>query len=175
MLYRHIVIAILNGGFREYVLVKLGGLARPLSGIILSVCIFIVAYLLIPKIKNCVKRDYIFFGVMWFILTNLFDLSAYIKEGEGFAGLLQSYNIFTGNTWLLVVVTALIAPIIVMKIKEKRMKTEILGATALILPSHEQILSARGSTFLWLNSHSYSNCDTRDSSQPKRLTTSLPH
>lgn len=84
-----IPIAILNGGFREYVLVKLGGLARPLSGIILSVCIFIVAYLLVPKIKNCVKRDYFWFGVMWFILTNLFDLSAYIKNGEGFAGLLQ--------------------------------------------------------------------------------------
>ena len=35
-----IPIAILNGGFREYVLVKLGGLALPLSGIILSICIF---------------------------------------------------------------------------------------------------------------------------------------
>ena len=115
-----IPIAILNGGFREYVLVNLGGLARPLSGIILSIFIFIIAYLLIPKIKNCVKRDYIFFGVMWFILTNLFDLSAYIKEGEGFAGLLQSYNIFTGNTWLLVVLTVLFAPMIVIKIKENK-------------------------------------------------------
>ena len=76
-----IPIAILNGGFREYVLVNLGVLARPLSGIILSVCIFIVAYLLVPKIKNCVKRDYIIFGIMWFILTNLFDLSSYIKAG----------------------------------------------------------------------------------------------
>ena len=113
-----IPIAILNGGFREYVLVKLGGLAHPLSGIILSVCIFIVAYLLVPKIKNCVKRDYFWFGVMWFILTNLFDLSAYIKNGEGFVGLLKSYNIFTGNTWLLVVLAALSAPMIVMKTKE---------------------------------------------------------
>lgn len=59
-----IPIAILNGGFREYILVKLGVLARPLSGIILSVCIFVVAYFLVPKIKNCVKRDYIIFGVI---------------------------------------------------------------------------------------------------------------
>ena len=115
-----IPIAILNGGFREYVLVNLGVLTRPLSGIILSVCIFIVAYLLVPKIKNCVKRDYIIFGIMWFILTNLFDLSSYIKAGDGFAGLLQSYNIFTGNLWLLVVLSALFSPIIVMKIKEKK-------------------------------------------------------
>ena len=47
-----IPIATLNGGFREYVLVKLGIMARPLSGIILSICIFAVAYLLVPKIKN---------------------------------------------------------------------------------------------------------------------------
>lgn len=59
------------------ILVKLGVLARPLSGIILSVCIFAVAYFLVTKIKNCVKRDYIIFGVIWFVLTNLFDLVAF--------------------------------------------------------------------------------------------------
>lgn len=117
-----IPIAILNGGLREYVLVKLGNLALPLSGIILSLCIFVVAYLLIPKIKNCTKRDYIFFGVMWFILTNLFDLIAYINAGVGFAGLVQSYNILTGNTWLLVVLTALFSPVIVMNIIRKKLE-----------------------------------------------------
>lgn len=116
-----IPIAILNGGFREYVLmVHLEILALPLGGIILSVCIFLVAYLFVPKIKGCVKRDYILFGVMWFVLTNLFDLSSYIKSGEGFAGLLQSYNILTGNTWILVVLSALISPMLVMKIKGRK-------------------------------------------------------
>lgn len=117
-----IPIAILNGGLREYVLVKLGNLALPLSGIILSLCIFVVAYLLVPKIKNCTKKDYIFFGVMWFILTNLFDLIAYINAGVGFAGLVQSYNILTGNTWLLVVLTALFSPVIVMNIIRKKLE-----------------------------------------------------
>ena len=42
-------IAILNGVLRESVVVKLDALALPLSGIILSLCIFGVAYLLIPK------------------------------------------------------------------------------------------------------------------------------
>lgn len=115
-----IPIAILNGGFREYVLVKLGALAHPLSGIILSVCIFCVAYFLVPKIKNCVKRDYIIFGGIWFILTNLFDLVSYIKDGGGFVDLLQSYNILTGNTWLLVVLTALFAPVTVMKLRKEK-------------------------------------------------------
>ena len=47
-----IPLAIMNGGLRENILVKLGDIALPLSGIILSICIFVVAYLLIPKIKN---------------------------------------------------------------------------------------------------------------------------
>ena len=114
-----IPIAILNGGLREYVLVKLGVLARPLSGIILSICIFMVAYFLVPRIKNCTKKDYMIFGVIWFVLTNLFDLVAYIKDGGGFVDLLQSYNILTGNTWLLVVLTALFAPMTVMRIRNK--------------------------------------------------------
>ena len=114
-----IPIAILNGGFREYVLVKLGAVARPLSGIILSICIFTVAYFLVPKIKNCKKTDYYIFGIMWFVLTNLFDLVAYINDGGGFADLLWSYNILSGNTWLLVVLAALSAPTLVMKMKQK--------------------------------------------------------
>ena len=50
----------------------------------------------------------------------VFDLSPYLKDGEGFAGLLQSYNNFAGNLWLLVVLSALFSSIIVMKIKETR-------------------------------------------------------
>ena len=53
-----IPLAIINGGLRENILIKLGDIALPLSGIILSICIFVVAYLLIPKIKNCKKTDY---------------------------------------------------------------------------------------------------------------------
>ena len=115
-----IPIAILNGGFREYILVKLGVLARPLSGIILSVCIFVVAYFLVPKIKNCVKRDYIIFGVIWFILTNLFDLVVYVKDGGGFVDLINAYNFMTGNTWILVVLTTLFAPAVVVKIRNDK-------------------------------------------------------
>lgn len=55
-----IPIAILNGGFREYVLVKLGILAHPLSGIILSVCIFFCT----QNKKLCQKGLYYFLGDM---------------------------------------------------------------------------------------------------------------
>ncbi len=115
-----IPLAIINGGLRENILIKLGSIALPLSGIILSICIFIVAYLLIPKIKNCKQRDYIVFGIIWFILTNLFDLFMYISEGGGIGELLNSYNFLKGNLWILVVITTFISPIMVPKIKLKK-------------------------------------------------------
>ncbi len=121
-----IPLAILNGGLRENVLTKLGAIALPLSGIILSVCIFLISYLLIPKIKNCKSKDYIIFGIIWFILTNLFDLFMYISEGENFYNLLNSYNFTNGNLWILVVITTLISPIIVSKInKSKGVKNNV--------------------------------------------------
>ena len=110
-------LAILNGGLRENILVKLGSIALPLSGIILSICIFVVALLLIPKIKECKSKDYIIFGIIWFVLTNLFDLLMYISEGKGINELLNSYNFLNGDLWILVVITTFVSPIIVSKIK----------------------------------------------------------
>ena len=115
-----IPIAILNGGLRENVLNKLGSISLPLSGIILSICVFVIAYLLIPKIKNCTSKDYVFFGVIWFLLTNLFDLFMYISEGGGMKDLLNSYNFLNGNLWILVVITSFLSPIVVSNIKGKR-------------------------------------------------------
>lgn len=113
-----IPIAILNGVLRESVFNKLGSIALPLSGIILSICIFVMAFLLIPTIKNCKKKDYLFFGLIWFVLTNLFDLSMYISEGGGFSDLLNSYNFMSGNLWILVVLTTFVSPIVVAKLKK---------------------------------------------------------
>ena len=110
-------IAILNGGLREYVLSRLGVIAMPLNGIILSIFIFIIAYLLIPKIKNCNKLDYIIFGVMWFILTNLFDYIMIIKSGKGISQLISQYDFTNGNLWTLVVISTLTAPWCCVQIK----------------------------------------------------------
>ncbi len=114
-----IPIAILNGGFRENVLVKLGSIANPISGIILSACILAIAYALIPRIANCRKKDYILFGIMWFLLTNLFDLSMFLKAGQGFTEYLKTYDIASGNFWALVTLTTLVSPFAAAKIKHK--------------------------------------------------------
>ena len=55
-----IPVAILNGGMREYILVKAIGKewALPVSGITLSVCIFLITWLLLPRIiKLCTFKE----------------------------------------------------------------------------------------------------------------------
>ena len=113
-----IPIAILNGILREKVLITLENVALPLSGIILSISIFIVAYFFIPKINSSDKKDYIIIGIIWFILTNLFDLIMFLSDGGNLSDLLESYNFLDGNLWIIVVLTTLLSPIIVAKIKK---------------------------------------------------------
>ncbi|NLV92158.1 MAG: hypothetical protein GX030_07190 [Firmicutes bacterium] len=111
-------IAILNGVLRESVVVKLGAIALPLSGIILSLCIFGVAYLLIPKIGSCGKKEYLVFGVLWFLLTNLFDLGMILSDGGSLSDLFAAYNFLGGNLWIIVVLTTLLSPIAVARIRK---------------------------------------------------------
>ena len=63
--------AILNGGLREYVLVQAVGESRalPLSGIILSILIFLITWLLFPRIvKNCTSWESWLIGAAWVCL-----------------------------------------------------------------------------------------------------------
>ena len=112
-----IPIGILNGGLRNYITEPLfGNFARPLSGIILSIMIFIVAYCLIPKIGECKPIEYVGIGISWAILTNVFDIVVTKIENRPFSDFLEMYDITTGNLWIIVVIITLIAPSVVGKI-----------------------------------------------------------
>ena len=111
-----IPVAILNGGLREYVLVKAIGeeWALPVSGIILSVCIFLITWLLLPRmIKAFTSKDSWLIGIGWALLTIVFEFAAGLAGGSTVSELLAAYNLLSGNLWLLVLVTTLLSPIIV--------------------------------------------------------------
>ena len=78
--------AILNGGLREYVLAPAFGQkwALPASGIILSGLIFLITWLMYPRL---------------------------IKNSTRNAELLAAYNPLTGNLWLLVLAATLFSPV----------------------------------------------------------------
>ena len=113
-------LGILNGGLRIYITEPLlGRAAMPLSGIILSIAIFALSYFLIPKIGKCETKEYIFIGVAWAVLTNIFDMVITIIENRPMSDFFKMYDITTGNLWLIVVLVTLISPVMVGRIRGK--------------------------------------------------------
>ena len=107
--------AILNGGLREHVLAGAVGeqWALPLSGIILSACIFLITWLLLPRtVKALPAKDSLRIGICWAFLTIIFEFTSGLAGGSTITELLAAYNPLTGNLWLIVLVTTLLSPVI---------------------------------------------------------------
>lgn len=70
-----IPVAILNGGFRDYVLVKFlpDKCALAVSGIILSILILLVAKILLSRVKKLSRTDCLVISFAWILLTVLFE------------------------------------------------------------------------------------------------------
>jgi len=109
-------LAVLNGIFRETVLIPaLGAFAHPVSGILLTLCIFTVAYLLIPRLGKADKPTYVKMGLLWIVATLIFEILVGIVENTSPAEMLEEYNIFSGNLWLLIVIFVGFVPVITAK------------------------------------------------------------
>lgn len=110
--------AILNGGLRDYVLAKVVDAAwlLPISGFILSACIFLITWLLLPRIaKSCTFKDCWLIGICWSVLTIAFEFVSGLAGGNTMEQLLNAYNPLTGNLWLLVLMTTLLSPVAIKK------------------------------------------------------------
>ena len=109
-----IPVAILNGGLREYILVKAISekWALPVSGITLSVCIFLTTWLLLPRITRAVTiKDCWLIGICWSVLTIAFEFIIGLAGGNTTAEILNAYDPATGNLWLLVLAITLLSPV----------------------------------------------------------------
>lgn len=110
-----IPIAIANGWLRQAVLVpKLGsawGLA--LSGLVLSLGIFVAAWLAAPWYGERARRLGFAIGVFWLVLTLGFEVGITLGAPDrGWQDVVRALNPATGNLWLLVLATTLLAPVI---------------------------------------------------------------
>ena len=112
-----IPVAILNGALREEILYNAFGnfTAQVISGILLSIGIILISWLLLPKLGKGEVQDYILIGIIWAILTNLFDLIFILVENRPIDDFIAMFDVTTGNLWILVIITLLLTPILVAK------------------------------------------------------------
>lgn len=107
--------AILNGGFREYVLTKYLDIASAtvVSGILLSVLILLITWVLLPRLVTLNKKESYMTGVIWMLLTVLFEFTSGIGTGVPMEELIAAYNPLSGNLWILVILTTMFSSVII--------------------------------------------------------------
>ena len=110
------VFAIANGLLREKLLAPLFSetLALPISGISLSFIIFLVTWLMFPLISGNTKSTYILVGILWVILTLIFEfLFGHFAAGKPWSVILQGFNVASGNLFILALLSSLMSPFLV--------------------------------------------------------------
>ena len=112
--------AIVNGTAREKLLTPLLGqqLSLPLSGIVLSILIFIITLLLVPVLRPSASSQYWLVGGMWVLLTLAFEfIFGHYVIGNPWGKLFEAYNAAKGNLWILVLITTAISPCLAARLR----------------------------------------------------------
>ena len=110
-----LIIASLNGGFREGILVpRIGrGLAQAVSTVMLSALILAIGWIATPWIAPRTLQDAWTVGVLWVALTLAFEfLGGHFLFGKSWQELLTDYNLLAGRIWVMVLVVTLMTPVV---------------------------------------------------------------
>ncbi|MCU4719046.1 hypothetical protein [Halapricum hydrolyticum] len=118
------VVAVLNGAFREGVLVpSLGDSgAHVLSTLLLTAAVAVIAALYVSRFaRDADRRTLLAVGGLWMVLTLGFEFGfGHYVMGKSWSVLLADYNVLAGRIWVLVPVTLLVAPLIAARYFQRR-------------------------------------------------------
>ena len=111
---------ILISGFNFFVLMNL--IYEPIWGVLVAhqigmstriVYILILAYFLLRFVKRYETKDLIHVGILWLVLTLLFEWVGSLAIGRSVEEILIGWNIFAGYMWPYVLLTYLLSNLIV--------------------------------------------------------------
>lgn len=115
-----VIAAIVNGLFRENVLVPSIGaeLALPLSGVLLSVLVFLVSFVLVSFLDSSKPQVLFVIGLFWVTLTVSFEfLFGHYVVGKSWPEIIQVFNPLKGNLFVLVLFVTAISPWLSAKVR----------------------------------------------------------
>lgn len=118
-----LLLAILNGALREFVLVPALGVpaATALSGIVLCALIIGVVFLALPWLGPPTCRAALGIGVFWVLLTVAFEFGfGFFVQHKSGPEMLGAYRFENGNIWPLVLLVILASPAIAGRLRRGR-------------------------------------------------------
>ncbi|MCC6303120.1 MAG: hypothetical protein IT489_10020 [Gammaproteobacteria bacterium] len=108
-----LALAVLNGMLREEALVPLMGEVPGLaaSGVMLSLCIFAVAFVAVPRYGRMSARRWWFVGLFWLLLTLAFEFGfGLFVQDKSLDILLDAYTFRGGDLWPVVLAVTFVSP-----------------------------------------------------------------
>ena len=124
--------AILNGVVREKILNRYfrKKTSLQISGIILSIVIFIISWFYVSSISHKTFEFYLFVGIFWLSLTLIFEYGlGYFVERKTISDINKIFNIKNGDLFLLVLFSTAFSPLIVAVIKKYRANKHITNGS----------------------------------------------
>jgi hypothetical protein len=109
------VVAVLNGGFREVVLVpRVGEYAgHVLSTALLVVAILFVSFAYFSRTPvDYAQSELVLVGVLWTVLTVGFEFVVGYVEGTPVSVTLGQYDVLAGQVWIAVPIALLVSPVL---------------------------------------------------------------
>jgi hypothetical protein len=109
------VVAVINGGFREVVLISRVG---EYAGHVLSTALLVAAILLVSFLyfqRTPIEYAYVelvVIGVLWTALTVGFEFLVGYVEGTPVSVTLGQYDVLAGQVWIAVPLTLLLSPLV---------------------------------------------------------------
>jgi hypothetical protein len=114
------LVAVFDDGF---LYPHIGEIAVPISGVAMCFAIFALARIVLPKLAETTTKGYWLLGFLWLAMTILFECAEGVfLEQSTWLEILSAYNPFTGNLWLLVVLTVFFSPRIVAQMELNKEK-----------------------------------------------------
>lgn len=107
------VLAILNGGFRDLVYkARIGELAAHQVSTLTLMVLFSIYFRFLAKRRPILSVDQTWvIGGMWLVMTLAFEFGfGHFVAGDSWGQLLQAYNLLDGQVWVLIPLWVLIGP-----------------------------------------------------------------
>lgn len=115
-----VIVAILNGGFRERVLDKHldETAALCLSGLLLCALVFMITLVSIGLFKGEPVIVYFYIGICWVLLTLAFEYGfGHYVQGKPWTEINNNFDIAHGNLFLLVMIVTATSPYLSASVK----------------------------------------------------------
>jgi hypothetical protein len=113
-----LLIAVLNGAARDLWYKKHVGelLGHQISTVLLIICFGFYISFVVNKLSPDSGRHAIYIGLLWLLLTLIFEFGFGLIRGYSWTKLLGEYNILKGRIWILVPIWTTIAPYVFLRI-----------------------------------------------------------